>query len=353
MSGVEFQGVGMRYGAQAVLSGIDIAVAAGELAVFVGPSGCGKSTLLRLLSGLDEPTEGTIRIGGREVNGVPPRNRDVAMVFQSYALYPHMTVAENIGFPLRMAGVAPAERAIRVAEVASILGLESLLPRYPRALSGGQRQRVAMGRAVIREPAVFLFDEPLSNLDASLRAQMRVEILRLHRRLEATMIFVTHDQVEAMTLADRLVVLNGGRVEQAGPPLALYHQPANLFVAGFLGAPAMNLLPAQISAGRLELGPLRWRANLPDGPVTMGLRPENLAPTADGIPARVEVVESLGAEAVLHARTGITPDLVKLRVPAPLALDTPIFLRPDPGQMHLFDTTGNRIDIVVTEESRS
>jgi ABC-type sugar transport system ATPase subunit len=347
MPGVVFERVVKRFGDSLVLDDVSIEIPEGRLVVFAGPSGCGKSTLLRLLAGLDEPTSGTIRIGDRVVNGTPPRDRDVAMVFQTYALYPHMTVAENIGFPLRMMGVPLRERTPQVARVAAMLGLEPYLGRYPRQLSGGQRQRVAMGRAVVRAPAVFLFDEPLSNLDAALRAQIRVEIARLHREIGATMVYVTHDQVEAMTLADKIVVLNGGRVVQEGAPLALYERPETLFVAGFLGAPAMNLVPGRIEHGRLALGPAALPVGAADAPVTVGLRPEHLAVVPAGtegaFPGRVELVEALGAEAILYVQTGVAPDPLRVRVAAPLPAATAVWLCPVPGRLHLFAADGRRI----------
>ncbi|NAZ36311.1 ABC transporter ATP-binding protein, partial [Rubellimicrobium sp. CFH 75288] len=246
MSGVTLEGVVKRFGEAEVIHGVDLAVADGAFCVFVGPSGCGKSTLLRMIAGLEETTEGRIRIGGRDVTRMDPAERGVAMVFQTYALYPHMTVAENMSFGLRMTGHPKAEIARKVAEAARILKLEPLMARKPRALSGGQRQRVAIGRAIVRGPEVFLFDEPLSNLDAELRVEMRVELARLHREIGATMIYVTHDQVEAMTLADVIVVLRAGRIEQVGRPLDLYHDPDNRFVAGFIGSPSMNFVTGRV-----------------------------------------------------------------------------------------------------------
>ena len=246
MADIAIRGVRKSFGHSEIVHGIDLDIADGEFVVILGPSGCGKSTLLRLIAGLEQITAGEIAIGGKVVNKLEPRERGCAMVFQNYALYPHMTVSENIGYALKVAGVKRAERRRRIAEVAGILGVEELLDRKPSALSGGQRQRVAMGRAMIREPRVFLFDEPLSNLDAKLRVQMRVEIRRLHRRLKATSIFVTHDQIEAMTLADRLVVMNRGRIEQVGAPAEVYRRPASRFVAGFIGSPPMNFLAARM-----------------------------------------------------------------------------------------------------------
>ena len=291
-SSVRLSSVAKHFGNTPVIGNVDLEVAPGELVVFVGPSGCGKSTLLRLIAGLDVPTSGSIHISGRDVTDVHPAKRGVAMVFQSYALYPHMSVAENMAFGLRMQGMPKADIQSRVARAADILQLGALLNRKPRELSGGQRQRVAIGRAIVREPDVFLFDEPLSNLDAALRGQMRVEIARLHARLGTTMIYVTHDQVEAMTLASRIVVLNAGRIEQIGAPLDLYARPANLFVAGFLGAPRMNFLAARVTAcggGRVAVEMAGRTIDVPrdsvslaaGDAVTVGVRPENLGVGSD------------------------------------------------------------------------
>ncbi len=300
------------YGATEVIKGIDLDIADREFVVFVGPSGCGKSTLLRMIAGLEEITAGELQIDGRRVNDTGPADRGLAMVFQSYALYPHMTVRDNMGFALRLAGVPKAERNRKVGEAARILQLEPYLDRRPKDLSGGQRQRVAIGRAIVRQPKVFLFDEPLSNLDAALRGQTRIELLRLHEDLQATMIYVTHDQVEAMTMADKIVVLQAGRVEQVGSPLDLYHQPANLFVAGFIGSPRMNLLPATVaeaegghvvvatrSGARVAVpasGAIR-----PGDAVTLGIRPEALRHDPAGeLAGEVRLVERLGGLTLLH-----------------------------------------------------
>ena len=347
MPGVTFERVGKRFGGSIVLDDVSIEIPEGQLVVFAGPSGCGKSTLLRMLAGLDEPTSGTIRIGEKVVNGVPPRDRDIAMVFQTYALYPHMTVAENIGFPLRMMGIPSHEREPQVAKVAAMLGLEPYLTRFPRQLSGGQRQRVAMGRAIVREPAVFLFDEPLSNLDAALRAQIRVEIARLHHEIGTTMIYVTHDQVEAMTLADKIVVLDGGRVAQVGAPMEVYNHPATAFVAGFIGAPAMNLISMQLKDGQDFLDQLRLMVSVPDGAVTLGVRPEHLVISTDQaggvVPGRVQWVEALGAEAILYVQTPIAPHLLRVRVPTGIPGESQIWLRPVREQLHFFDPNGHRL----------
>jgi multiple sugar transport system ATP-binding protein len=276
------------FGAVDVIKGIDLTIEDGEFCVFVGPSGCGKSTLLRLIAGLEEITSGRLEIGGADVTQAEPSKRGIAMVFQSYALYPHLTVRENIGFGLSLAGRPKAEIAAKVGAAASSLQLDHLLDRKPKALSGGQRQRVAIGRAIVRDPQVFLFDEPLSNLDASLRAQMRLELTDLHRKLGTTMIYVTHDQVEAMTMADKIVVLNGGRIEQVGSPMELYNRPATPFVAGFIGSPKMNLYDGEVAARM--------------GCSTYGIRPEHVALTPDSGTwhGRVRHVEHLGADAIVH-----------------------------------------------------
>ncbi len=324
-----------RYGKIETVHGIDLAIADGEFVVILGPSGCGKSTLLRMIAGLEEISDGEISIGGIVVNKLEPRERGCAMVFQNYALYPHMTVAENIGYGLKVAGVPKVERARRVAQVAETLGLTEYLDRRPAALSGGQRQRVAMGRAMIREPKVFLFDEPLSNLDAKLRGQMRIEIRRLHQRLGATSVFVTHDQVEAMTLADKLVVLNKGRVEQVGTPAEVYRRPASLFVAGFLGSPPMNFLPG---------------AMFGDPAVTVGIRPED-ARLGDGPGAfdfAVELVEELGSGRLVHGRLG-DHDAV-LAVPADVEAPAlgPQRVTIPRTALHVFDAqTGMRVDAIA------
>ena len=304
MTGVTLEGVVKRYGDVQVIHGVDLAVEDGEFCVFVGPSGCGKSTLLRMIAGLEETTGGTMRIGARDVTRVDPSERGVAMVFQTYALYPHMTVAENMGFGLKMTGHPKAETDRKVAEAARILKLEPLLARKPKALSGGQRQRVAIGRAIVRGPEVFLFDEPLSNLDAELRVEMRVEIARLHREIGATMIYVTHDQVEAMTLADKIVVLRAGRIEQVGKPLDLYNNPDNKFVAGFIGSPAMNFVAGLAENGSVTakgLGTVATSVGLPakGAEVTVGLRPQHLKIT-DGSTHRVELTEALGGVSYVH-----------------------------------------------------
>lgn len=304
MTGVQLKEVKKQFGATEVIGGVDLSVEPGEFCVFVGPSGCGKSTLLRMIAGLEQTTGGEVWIGDRDVTDEDPARRGVAMVFQSYALYPHMTVAENMGFGLKMNGFPKPVIQEKVAAAAKILRLEDYLKRTPKALSGGQRQRVAIGRAIVRGPEVFLFDEPLSNLDAELRVEMRVEIARLHREIGATMIYVTHDQVEAMTLADKIVVLRGGRVEQIGRPLELYRDPNNLFVAGFIGSPAMNLLPAKVAEGGVvvpALGPGTLPCSVPSGhtDLIVGLRPQDIK-IGEGQTHRVELTEALGGVSYIH-----------------------------------------------------
>ena len=331
-------------GVEAV-KGVSLAIPNGSFTVLLGPSGCGKSTLLRMIAGLETVSEGSVSIGDRLVNDVEPADRDIAMVFQNYALYPHMSVYDNMAYGLRNRGVPKADIAVRVAEAARLLAIEDFLKRKPRALSGGQRQRVAMGRAIVREPQAFLFDEPLSNLDAKLRVQMRVEIRRLHNRLKATSIFVTHDQVEAMTLADMVVVMNGGRIEQSGGPTAVYRLPATRFVATFIGSPAMNLLPGRIAGpGIAELkggGRIAFRAEAfayeVGQDVEVGVRPEDLAFTAggEGLTFVRDFVEELGATRLIHGSVGEAPIVVA--VATSTALDGAGALVVDPAAVHLFD----------------
>jgi ABC-type sugar transport system ATPase subunit len=294
---------------------LSLEVGDGEFLILVGPSGCGKSTALRMVAGLERISAGEIRVGDRTINEVPPQHRDIAMVFQNYALYPHMTVERNLGFGLRQRRTPKAEIARRVAEVSATLGLDELLKRRPGQLSGGQRQRVAMGRALVREPAVFLMDEPLSNLDAKLRVQMRAELKKLHARLGITTIYVTHDQVEAMTLGDRIAVLSGGRLQQLGVPQEVYDRPANVFVAGFIGSPPMNLLRGVASAGEIVAGTIRLRrARVADGEVVVGIRPEALAAGAEDLPVievAVDVVEPLGDEVLVHGTVEGRPAAVE------------------------------------------
>ena len=308
MAAVTLSQIRKSFGSTEVVHGVDVSIEDGEFCVLVGPSGCGKSTLLRMIAGLEEISAGTIAIGGRVVNDVAPKERDIAMVFQNYALYPHMTVCDNMGFSLKLAGRPSQEIRQRVDDAAQILGLSEYLARYPRQLSGGQRQRVAMGRAIVRKPQVFLFDEPLSNLDAKLRVQMRTEIKELHQRLRTTSVYVTHDQIEAMTMADKIVVMHAGQVEQTGSPLELYDNPANLFVAGFIGSPAMNFLPGTVNAAGVDLGggiavPLPGSVSAPAGrKVVVGVRPEHLAVSATGLPVEVVVVEPTGADTQIFCK---------------------------------------------------
>ena len=312
MASVTLSGVRKSFGSTEVVHGVDVGVEDGEFCVLVGPSGCGKSTLLRMIAGLEEISGGRIAIGDRVVNGVAPKERDIAMVFQNYALYPHMTVYDNMAFSLKLAGESREHTRARVEEAALILGLEEYLRRYPRQLSGGQRQRVAMGRAIVRKPQVFLFDEPLSNLDAKLRVAMRTEIKALHQRLKTTSVYVTHDQIEAMTMADKIVVMNAGRVEQIGSPLELYDDPANQFVAGFIGSPAMNFLTGRMARNGAGLAvavgggvhlPIPVRAEIPEGrEVVVGVRPEHFAVADDGVPAEVVVVEPTGADTQIFCK---------------------------------------------------
>ncbi|MFD1253523.1 sn-glycerol-3-phosphate import ATP-binding protein UgpC [Devosia equisanguinis] len=355
MADLVLSNVRKSYDGKAVLHGVDLAIPDGHFVVIVGPSGCGKSTLLRMIAGLEDITAGSIAIGGTVMNDIEPADRGCAMVFQNYALYPHMSVRQNIAYPLRLAGLPVAERNARVEHAAKILNLTDYLDRRPAQLSGGQRQRVAMGRAIVREPEVFLFDEPLSNLDALLRVQMRIEIKRLHKRLKATSIFVTHDQVEAMTLADTLIVMNGGRVEQIGSPSEIYGRPASAFVAGFMGAPAMNLLPATVGTGGeilLDIAADRvalCRTALAEGTlVTVGIRPENLVLSSTpglGLPATVELVEELGGSRVAYC--SLLGHEVSIVLPAgdePLDGRTVWLTLPVPS-LHLFDRmSGARIE---------
>ncbi len=358
MATVEFRHIRKSYGSVEVVKGVDLEVADGEFVVLVGPSGCGKSTMLRMIAGLEEVTDGELLIGGQVVNALSPRDRDVAMVFQSYALYPHMTVRRNLAFALEVRKAPKAEIAQRVDEAAKMLGLDALLDRYPKQLSGGQRQRVAMGRAIVRRPKVFLFDEPLSNLDAALRAQMRVELARLHRQLETTMVYVTHDQVEAMTLADRIAVLEGGLLQQVGTPTDLYDRPANRFVAGFMGSPSMNFLEGRLESqgeglvargegfsiptheSRLVTG------GEPGREVIVGIRPHALHLTSgEGrLTGTVDVIEPMGWEALLYVAFGGQTLVVHSEAEPVLELEAgqTVTLDVAPDQVHLFDAETKR-----------
>jgi multiple sugar transport system ATP-binding protein len=350
MAGVRLEGVRKVYGdgAHVAVHGVDLEVRDGEFLVLVGPSGCGKSTTLRMIAGLETITAGHLFIGDRLVNDVSPKDRDIAMVFQSYALYPHMTVYDNLAFALKLRSRPKSEIAERVAEAARILGLEPILDRTPRQLSGGQRQRVAVGRAIVRHPQVFLFDEPLSNLDAKLRVQTRREIARLHRQLAVTMIYVTHDQTEAMTLGDRIVVMNEGRVQQVDTPLAVYDRPANLFVAGFIGSPAMNLIPGRLADRRFIarddafMLPLPSRFATRSGDAVLGMRPEHVrvarqAGDPGAVTMRLDTIEPMGSETYLTARAGpfdVTARVEPQALPRP---GDPVALVFDMERAHLFD----------------
>ncbi|HEV7263736.1 MAG TPA: sn-glycerol-3-phosphate ABC transporter ATP-binding protein UgpC [Falsiroseomonas sp.] len=350
MATVSVRQVRKSFGSTPILHGVDVEISDGEFVVLVGPSGCGKSTLLRMIAGLENITGGDIAIGGRVVNTVPPKDRDIAMVFQNYALYPHMTVRQNMAFSMKLAK-APADiMEQEVQRAAKILGLEVLLDRYPRQLSGGQRQRVAMGRAIVRHPQVFLFDEPLSNLDAKLRVQMRSEIRELQQRLATTTIYVTHDQIEAMTMADQIVVMHSGRIEQAGAPLALYDRPANTFVAGFIGSPAMNLLPGSVANGgfRADGGALLpLPPGAPAAVTTYGIRPEHLQLAedgdADGIPATIVVVEPTGSETQVNMRIGETLLIGAFRERVSGRPGEILRVKPDMALVHLFGPDGKRL----------
>lgn len=346
MATLDLRDVRKSFGKVDVIRDFNLTVDDGELVVFVGPSGCGKSTMLRMIAGLETLSNGEIHIGGKRVDHLPPTNRGIAMVFQSYALYPHKDVRGNLGFALKHAKVDPTEIERRVAIASEILGLSDLMERKPRELSGGQRQRVAIGRAIVREPDVFLFDEPLSNLDAALRVHMRVEILKLHQRLGNTMIYVTHDQVEAMTLADRIVVFRDGNIEQIGTPLELYRQPANAFVAGFIGSPAMNFLKAAVNGGQVTLGDRTLcSSRAPDGPARLGLRPEHLDLDENGpLEGKVSVFEHLGGESYVHLTLGDEQTLVaKLDGGHAFVPGATCRLSIAPEHCHVFDADGQRV----------
>jgi multiple sugar transport system ATP-binding protein len=347
MASVEIRGVRKSFGPVDVIHGIDVSIADEEFVVLVGPSGCGKSTLLRMIAGLEQITAGEIAIGGKVVNRLPPKDRDIAMVFQNYALYPHMTVRDNMGFSLKLRKADRSTIDGRVGEAGEILGLMSFLERYPRQLSGGQRQRVAMGRAIVRDPQVFLFDEPLSNLDAKLRVQMRVEIKALHQRLRTTSVYVTHDQVEAMTMADRIVVMHDGRVEQIGSPLELYDRPANLFVAGFIGSPAMNFISGTLRRNGGEAiveaaGGVRLPAGAAKGSdgqaVVYGVRPEHLSVVeSGGVPVRISVVEPTGADTYVYGDIAGSQVCAVFSERYAFAPDETVHLAPKLAAIHLFD----------------
>jgi multiple sugar transport system ATP-binding protein len=354
MASIDVIDVRKSYGGHEVIHGVSLGIADGDFVVLVGPSGCGKSTLLRMIAGLESISSGAVKIGSRVVNRLAPKDRDIAMVFQNYALYPHKTVAENMGFGLKLRRAPKAEIEARVRRAAEILDVAPLLDRYPRQLSGGQRQRVAMGRAIVRDPQVFLFDEPLSNLDAKLRVQMRAEIKELHQRLKTTTVYVTHDQIEAMTMADRIVVLRDGVVEQIGAPLELYDRPANLFVAGFIGSPAMNMLkgtirldgkPSFVIEGGVSL-PLSSAPAGSDGrPAIYGIRPEHLTlGGSDGVPAEVSVLEPTGLETQVFAKLGTQKIVAVIRSRMTARPGETLPMTPEVASAHLFDAkTGARL----------
>jgi multiple sugar transport system ATP-binding protein len=352
MTGVTIRDIRKKYGAVEVLHGVDIDIGDGEFVVLVGPSGCGKSTLLRMIAGLEDITSGTIRIGERVVNNLPPAQRDIAMVFQNYALYPHKTVASNMAFSLRMRGMDKQEIKSRVDRAAEILGLQPYLGRYPRSLSGGQRQRVAMGRAIVRDPQVFLFDEPLSNLDAKLRVQMRIEIRELHQRLKTTTVYVTHDQIEAMTMADQIVVMQDGDIEQIGSPLDLYDQPNNIFVASFIGSPSMNMIKGIVRIGNgleIEVGNTRLPVGNIDGladgqEVIYGVRPEHLEISDEGLAAKVSLVEPTGSETHVISRFNDHELIAVFRQRHQFQPGQDICLKPVAEFVHVFDpVSGKRL----------
>ncbi|MBT3142115.1 sn-glycerol-3-phosphate import ATP-binding protein UgpC [Ruegeria litorea] len=349
MATVSLNDVIKRFGSTQVIHGVSTDIEDGEFIVIVGPSGCGKSTLLRMVAGLESVTEGEIQIGNKRVNELEPMDRDIAMVFQNYALYPHMSVRQNMGYGLKIAGLPKAEIDAKVDEAAALLQLEDYLDRRPRDLSGGQRQRVAMGRAIVREPAVFLFDEPLSNLDAKLRVQMRLEIRDLQNRLGITSMYVTHDQVEAMTMADRMIVMNAGRAEQIGTPLEVYERPQTLFAAQFIGSPSMNVLDGEITSDGLKVGDAKLPTHLKtSGKVTVGIRPEHIIPDPSGpLSITVQMGEPLGANTLLHGRITGGNDAFTLSLPGVHHAVTGevIQFRVDPSNLHFFDQeTGARLE---------
>lgn len=342
MGNVTIRDLRKSYGNVEVIHGLSIDIADSEFVALVGPSGCGKSTLLRMIAGLEPINEGTIAISDRVVNNLPPAQRDIAMVFQTYALYPHKSVAENMGFALKVAKKDKAEIKRRVHEAAEILSLTEYLGRKPRHLSGGQRQRVAMGRAIVRDPQVFLFDEPLSNLDAKLRIQMRTELKELHQRLQTTTVFVTHDQIEAMTLADRIVVMQDGYIEQTGTPLELYDNPVNEFVATFIGAPSMNLLAGELNDGTVSVGPQQFPGPAGHGKVHLGVRPEHLVLAENGLPMTVKVVEPTGSETMVFLNFEDQDVVAVFRERHNFDTGQTIHLQPDPAHVHVFNVADGK-----------
>ena len=348
MATVELKALGKRFGSFTALESLDLHIDDGEFLVLLGPSGCGKSTTMRLVAGLEEPTHGDILIGGQRINDKPARDRDLAMVFQNYALYPHMTVGENIGYPLKIARIAKPERQERVREAAAKVEMDHLLTRRPAELSGGQRQRVALARAIVRTPRLFLMDEPLSNLDAKLRTVMRAELKHLQKELETTTIYVTHDQVEAMTLADRIVILNDARIQQVGSPAEIYARPANTFVAGFIGSPPMNLIEGAVSDGTFTHAGGSFALGAPDGPVVLGVRPEDVMVTdrQGDLQGTVYSSELLGDATLLNVRVGDALIAAKVGPEDGRAMDSAISLTFDRAKAHLFDAeTGARSDL--------
>ncbi len=345
MATLSLQNLVKAYGKTEVLHGINLEVADGEFVVFVGPSGCGKSTTLRMIAGLEDVSGGSVEIGGKVVNHLEPKDRDIAMVFQNYAIYPHMSVRKNIGFGLRTSKMPKADKEKRIEEVAAILSMTEYLDRKPAQLSGGQRQRVAIGRAMVRDPAVFLFDEPLSNLDAQLRTQMRLEIKKLHQRVGTTIIFVTHDQVEAMTMADRIVIMKDGYIQQVGSPAEVFHQPANTFVAQFIGAPSMNMLAGRVTADGIEVAGrqiARKTAGAVGSAVTVGIRPDDLRVSdgAGSFEGSVSVLEPLGSETLAYVDIGGQEVVARADGRTPPALGAMVQLTVDPANLHLFDAEG-------------
>jgi multiple sugar transport system ATP-binding protein len=350
MGSISIHGVRKSFGPVPVLHNVDLEIEDGEFIVLVGPSGCGKSTLLRMIAGLEEVSAGDISIAGRRVNDLPPKDRDIAMVFQSYALYPHMNVAGNMSYSLRLRKATKETIAKAIAGAAAKLGLEPLLERRPKALSGGQRQRVAMGRAIVRQPKAFLFDEPLSNLDARLREQMRAEIKKLHGDLQAPSIYVTHDQIEAMTLADRIVAMHGGVIQQVGSPLDLYDRPANLFVAGFMGSPAMNLIEGSYDSGHIRFAngiavPIGNRADIASGSaITLGIRPEHVAITGEGgMAASVDLIEPTGFGIIVHTMLNDLPVKIFTQDRAVMDAGRDIRIEFPVERLHLFGADGQRV----------
>ena len=361
MASVELSDVRKSYGDVQIVKGVSLGIEAGEFLVLVGPSGCGKSTCLRMIAGLEEITDGEIRIDGRRVNELPPRDRDIGMVFQSYALYPHMSVRDNLAFGLVLRKTPKAEIDARVSEAAKMLELEHLLDRKPKALSGGQRQRVAIGRSIVRRPRVFLFDEPLSNLDAALRVQMRAEILNLHRRLGTTMVYVTHDQVEAMTLATRIAVLNQGVLQQVGPPAELFHRPANRFVAGFIGSPSMNFVEGRLEGGdfvapglKVPLAPSMRDGVGTGAPLVVGVRPHDVVFGLGSLAGEIRIVESMGWESFVHVDTAVGRLVVRVEGEAARSarIGDKVALGIEAARSHLFDESGKAISWASTEEPR-